>query len=145
MADEDYDMNEIGSPPADGSDLAGSDSVWVDEAFNRAFWRCVTESGIGEAANDSPEEIAETDAAVLAWTGCMRDRGWQVEDPVPGNWSDALDYPDVVNEDPDRLQAELEDTEACGLPVMWDSESGHGHGSLADDENHEIGDESVSS
>lgn len=58
-----------------------SDSIYVDPAFQAVDGRCAVQSGIGEVDGDTPEEVAAQNDKATKFTGCMRDRGWDIDDP----------------------------------------------------------------
>ncbi len=67
-----------------GPELIGvipSDSIYADPAFQAVEARCLVQSGIGEVEGDTPEEVAAQNERATKLTGCLRDRGWDIDDP----------------------------------------------------------------
>lgn len=113
MRDAGFDLAEI-EPIVSGEDIQPG-SVRASQEFQQVDRRCIVSSGIGDVVGDSPEEIAEKDTQALTMTQCMRDRGWEMPDPVrdairgyliPGS--------PVVPIDADQQAVQLADLQECG-------------------------------
>lgn len=55
------------------------------ESFRADMMRCQQEAGmLPDEEDEGSVDPASTNAAVRAFVTCMRDRGWQLQDPMPG-------------------------------------------------------------
>ncbi len=122
MAAEGFPSEIRGSRPLG---VMPSDSMYADPAFQAVDARCGVQSGIGEVEGDTPEEVASQNERATKFTGCLRGRGWPIDDPelVVNPAGDDYLVPRV--EPPrggaERQQAFTRDLTACateaGIPV----------------------------
>lgn len=111
MAEAGYDMNAIWPPP---TGEVPEDSIWNDEAFNRALVECGRETGNPDRFAD-PDERAEMTERSVRMTECMRQRGWDIPDPEPEPlFGEFLMPPEIPTPEDAEARAALQrDVEYC--------------------------------
>ncbi|MDP7550395.1 MAG: hypothetical protein QF896_04275 [Acidimicrobiales bacterium] len=80
-------FNFLGPPGGDSDD----DDPVNQAGYIEAIQRCNAESGIADVVEEfrasreerSPEQVRENNEQLLAVVTCLRDKGWEIDDPMP--------------------------------------------------------------
>lgn len=121
-----YDWEEV-YPPWSSSSPPPADSLFADPAFNQAWNACLADAGIIEPFDQA--RIEEENRDMLAFVGCMRDRGWNLPEPMPWEGSEhpgLFDAPQINPEDiedPESANQYFRDSADCGIPVYDENDN----------------------
>lgn len=120
-------LAEAGYTEEDFLPRRGETSVTYDDAAYAVLSRCAAESGVGEMEGDTPEEADAETRKATTLVRCLRERGWDVDDPEPSPVGDYLIPPRLpVPRDREEANAFMADLTECGrdagIEVMAEDE-----------------------
>lgn len=100
----------------------------VDWDLERVLTTCSQAAGTGWGPGNRPDEVAALNEAALNQTECVRERGWEVPDPVPEPFDrflrfDAETVFEMVPDDAESARQFIADVEECfnRYAIDWDA------------------------
>jgi hypothetical protein len=114
-----YSSDDLGPRP---TGEVPQDSPWADPEVLASQARCIVETGIGEVEGDEPDEVDAQNQQAITMTNCLREAGWEVDDPDRHPVFGYLLPPTpTIPSDPGEADALMDDLTACaeeaGIPI----------------------------